>query len=111
MAISAIIVGGLAAGGFFAEKSITDAQQKKSDESAQAQLAAQQNILNEANRKQKAEQEGKDKTALDIQARDQAKSRQAALAAIAGGRGGTILTGPLGLTDQPTVANKTLLGA
>jgi hypothetical protein len=32
-------------------------------------------------------------------------------AALAGGRGSTILTSPLGLTDEATTAPKTLLGA
>jgi uncharacterized protein HemX len=62
------------------------------------------------------EQEAKDRMANQeseanaINVRDTAKRRQAGLAMGAGGRQDTILTGPLGISDEASGGKKTLLG-
>ena len=61
----------------------------------------------------KAEEEltGQEQAAEKRRQREQARLQRQARGALAGGRRSTILTGPLGLTGEPEVGGKTLLGA
>lgn len=80
--------------------------QKKAANAANDQQQAQDKLLSEAQAKQTA-----DKTNADsIAARDAARNKQRTAAAAATGRQDTILTGALGLTDNPQTQGKTILG-
>ncbi len=52
-----------------------------------------------------------EQAARDREAAGQARERQRRSAAAAYGRNDTILTGPLGLTDEPASKRRTILGA
>lgn len=85
----------------------TSKAQKKAGQAAEEQNAQQQKLLADA----KAKTDQSKIEADNIAARDAARTKQRNAAAAAQGRQDTILTGSLGLTDQPSGQRKTLLGA
>ena len=80
--------------------------------SSQAKKLAgqQQENQNRLENEAKSRIAGQESEANAINVRDQARRRQAGLAAGAQGRQDTILTGPLGVTGEAPGGKKTLLG-
>jgi hypothetical protein len=70
------------------------------------QAAKQDKLLADA----KAQQDQSMATEKGNAARDLARKKQLQAASAAQGRSGTILTSPLGLTDEPNGQKKTILG-
>jgi hypothetical protein len=91
IATSTLIAGGLAAGVLY--KQHRDAQKMKQE---MTKLAPP--VMPEAPEKE------------DLSSVTKAKKRRRTMATGASGRASTLLTGPRGLTNQPTAAPKTLLG-
>lgn len=93
----------LSAGSIVSSNMAVGAQEKATQDTNNQQ----NKLLADAKSKQDQEKASQESMA----ARDSARNRQKALAASSSGRQDTILTGPLGLTDQPNNQYKTILGA
>lgn len=115
MGITAAIIGGVVAAGTSAGVAVYQSNQAKESRQKAEQVAAQQQaeqrkLLNEAKDKENQQ------AVLERDAETQAAARavQKRRAGLAGGRQGTILTGPLGIPNQAGGAaapqGKTLLG-
>ena len=115
------IATGIATGGLSTQKSAAQAAQKKLNEpaelarrQAEAAAKAQQEQFDKMNAdlaSQQAEQASQEDQSNADSEQQKARKRQKQLAAGAGGRSDTILTSPLGVTEQAAIAKKTLLGA
>lgn len=86
-------------------------QQKEAKKEVNRQAQEQDRLLKEAENRQA----GKDKEAATLaqqeEANVQAKTRQKSKLLASGGRQGTILTSPLGVTSEAPTAGKTILGS
>lgn len=81
------------------------------DRSVEAAENAQNQARQRVDDANQALAEGTTSDAERRRASFEAAARQRSRAAGSGGRASTILTGPLGLTDEPSGRRKTLLGA
>lgn len=91
---------------FFAQKAV-----KRGVESAENKAKDEENTVNQMYAKAKQEKADAIAVAENAKTRDQKRSRQRAGQLAAGGRSGTILTSPLGVTGEESKGTKTLLGS
>ena len=100
------IIGAATVGATIYQTQQAGAAQKSAAAAAQEQQAHQMQLEQQAQDRM-ANQES-EQNAINV--RDAAKRRQAGLAIGASGRQDTILTGPLGVSDETSGGKKTLLG-
>lgn len=104
--------------GYLAGNELIDKPRQKAEKMMEEQSAAQNRMIQEMEdeqAKQKSEMEAAQKEAVagdEAKAsRDSLRRRQRANRAKSAGRQGTILTSPLGVTEEAPAAQKTLLGS
>lgn len=85
-------------------------QQKEAKQEQNRQLAEQDRLLKEAEAKQAGKDAEANQIAAQEKANQEARTRQKSRALASGGRQGTILTSPLGVTAEAPTAGKTILG-
>ena len=91
--------------------SVSASQSGKARKQASSQFEQQKQKQDKLEADQKARIAGEESAQKSLDTRNAARNRQGNLAAGAGGRRDTILTGPLGVTGNPSGEQKTLLGA
>ena len=104
--------------GYLAGNELIDKPRKKAEEMMNEQQNAQNKMIKDmeseqARQKSEMEAAQKEAVAVDeaVSSRDAMRRRQRANRARSSGRQGTVLTSPLGVTEEAPSAQKTLLGS